>query len=85
MAFVFHIHPAPACEPTSHTACASVDGADWAHSCLPSASGRNRGQCGCIHRDPQGLSHAEEIFVSDLISLNIFARDHSGYRQENRP
>jgi hypothetical protein len=67
MAFIFHIHPAPPCEPTPHTACASVDGAAWEQSCMPIASGRNRGKCGCIHRDPQGLSYEEEIFVSDLI------------------
>ena len=85
MAFVFHIHSAPACETTHHAACTSVDGADWEHSCMLIASGRNRGQFGCIHRDPQGLNHAEEIFVSDLISLNVFARDHGGYRQEHRP
>ena len=59
MAFVFHIHPAPSCEPTSHTACASVDGADWDHSCMQIASGRNRGKFGCIHRDPQGLESAK--------------------------
>ena len=85
MAFVFHIHPAPSCEPTSHTACASVDGAAWDHSCMQIASGRTRGKFGCIHRDPQGLSHAEEIFISDLISLNLFARGHGGYRKQNRP
>jgi hypothetical protein len=85
MACVFHIHSAPSCETTHHTACASVAGSDWAQSCMPIASGRNRGQCGCIHRDPQGLSHEEEIFVSDLMSLKLFARGHGGYWKENRP
>jgi hypothetical protein len=42
MAFVFHIHPAPSCEPTRSTSCASVDGSDWEHSCFQIASGRNR-------------------------------------------
>ena len=32
----------------------------------------------------EGLSHEEEIFISDLISLNVFARDQGGYRKENR-
>jgi hypothetical protein len=84
MAFVFHIHAFPSGETTHHTACASVDGSDWEHSCIQIVSGRNRGKFGCIHRNPQGLSHEEEIFISDLISLKVFARDQGGYRQENR-
>jgi hypothetical protein len=63
----------------------SVDGVTGEHSCMRLASGRHRGQCGCIHRDPQGRSHAEEIFVSDLMRRNIFARGSGGYRKENRP
>ena len=39
MAFVFHIHPSPSCEATHHTACASIDGSDWDHSCIQIASG----------------------------------------------
>ena len=85
MAFVFHIHPLPSCETTHHKACSSVHGSDWDHSCFQIVSGRNRGQFGCIHRNPDDLSHEEEIFVSDLISQNIFARDQGGYRQKNRP
>ena len=85
MAFVFHIHTAPSCETTHSTACASVEGSAWDHSCMEIASGRNRGQFGCIHRNPTGLSHAEDIFVSDLIQLNIFAAGQGGYRQERRP
>ena len=85
MAFVFHIHLAPSCEPTHSPACASVEGSDWDHSCFQIASGRNRGKFACVHRNPQGLSHEEEIFISDLISLNLFARDQGGYAQENRP
>ena len=84
MAFVFHIHPAPSCEPTHSTSCASVDGSAWEHSCFRMESGRNRGKDGCIHRNPDGLSYEEDIFVSDLISLNIFARDQGGYAKENR-
>ena len=85
MAFVFHIHPAPSCESTHSPACASVEGSDWDHSCFQIASGRNTGKCACVHRNPEGLSHEEEIFISDLISLNIFARGQGGYAQENRP
>ena len=85
MAFVFHIHASPSCETTHHTACTSVDGSDWEHSCMQITSGRNRGKCGCIHRNPQGLSHEEEIFISDLIGLHLFARGQGGYAQENRP
>lgn len=85
MAFVFHIHTSPSCETTHHTACASVNGSDWDHSCMQMASGRNRGKFGCIHRNPQGLSHDEEIFISDLIQLHVFAHDQGGYRQEHRP
>jgi hypothetical protein len=85
MAFVFHIHTSPACEMTHNTTCASVDGSDWEHSCMQIDSGRNRGKCGCIHRNPQGLSRDEEIFLSDLISLNVFARDQGGYSKTNRP
>jgi len=84
MAFVFHIHTAPSCEQTHSPSCASVDGSDWEHSCFQIASGRNRGKCGCVHRTPDGLSHEEEIFISDLMSQNIFARDQGGYRKENR-
>jgi hypothetical protein len=84
MSFVIHIHPLPSCEMQHHTTCSSVDGSDWEHSCFQIISGRNRGKCGCIHRDPEGLSYEEEIFISDLISLNIFARDQGGYRQVNR-
>ena len=85
MAFVFHIHTAPSCEPTHSPSCASVEGADWDHSCIEIASGRNRGKFGCIHRHPQGLSHEEDIFISDLISLKVFARNQGGYAKENRP
>ena len=85
MAFVFHTHPLPSCETTHHTACSSVHGSDWDHSCFQIVSGRNRGQFGCIHRDPDGLSRGEEIFISDLISQEIFARDQGGYRQNNWP
>ena len=81
MAFVFHIHTSPSCETTHSTACAAVDGADWDHSCMEIDSGRNRGKFGCIHRNPQGLSHEDEIFISDLINANIFARDQGGYAQ----
>jgi hypothetical protein len=84
MAFVFHVHAAPRCETTHHAACASMDGADWDHSCMQIESGRNRGKCGCIHRHPAGLSHEEEIFISDLIHVHVFARDQRGYRKENR-
>jgi len=84
MAFVFHIHTSPSCEITHSTACASVDGSDWDHSCIEIASGRNRGHFGCIHRTPAGLSHAEEIFISDLIQLKIFAAGEGGYQKENR-
>ena len=85
MAFVFHTHTLPSCETTHHMSCSSVHGSDWDHSCFQIVSGRNRGQFGCIHRDPDGLSHEEEIFISDLISQKIFARDQGGYRQKNRP
>jgi len=85
MAFVFHIHTAPSCEPTHSTACASVDGSDWEHSCFRIESGRNRGKYGCVHRHPDGLSYEEDIFISDLISHNIFARDQGGFAKENRP
>ena len=85
MAFVFHIHTSPACETTHHRACASVDGSEWEQRCFRIASGRNRGKCACVHRNPAGLSHEAEIFISDLISLNIFARGQGGYAQENRP
>jgi hypothetical protein len=85
MAFIFHIHPSPSCEPTPHTACAAVDGADWEHSCMQIISGRNRGKFGCIHRTPQGLRHEDEIFISDLMNLQIFAPGQGGYRKENRP
>jgi hypothetical protein len=85
MAFVFHIHTFPSCETTRNTACSSVDGSDWDHSCMRIESGRNRGKFGCIHRDPHGLSHEEEICISDLINLNIFAHGQGGYRKENRP
>ena len=84
MAFVFHIHRSPACETTPHTACASVDGSDWDHSCFRIESGRNRGKCGCVHRHPHGLSHEDDIFISDLIRLNVFARGQGGYAKENR-
>ena len=84
MAFVFHIHTSPSCETTHSTSCASVDGSDWEHSCFRIESGRNRGKCGCVHRHPDGLSYEEDIFISDLISLNIFARDQGGYAKENR-
>jgi hypothetical protein len=85
MAFVFHIHTSPSCETTHNTACSSVDGSDWDHSCVQITSGRNRGKFGCIHRNPQGLTRDEEIFISDLISLQVFARDQGGYRKTNRP
>ena len=84
MAFVFIIHASPSCEATYHAACASVDGSDWEHSCMQITSGRNRGKCGCLHRNPQGLSHEEEIFISDLIGLHLFARGQGGYAQVNR-
>jgi hypothetical protein len=85
MAFVFHIHTFPSCETTHNTVCSSVDGSDWDHSCMRIESGRNRGKFRCIHRDHHGLSHEEEIFISDLINLNIFAHGQGGYRKENRP
>jgi hypothetical protein len=85
MAFVFHIHTSPSCEPTHSLSCASVGGSDWDHSCFQIEAGRNRGKFACVHRNPQGLSHEEEIFISDLISLNIFARNQGGYAKENRP
>jgi hypothetical protein len=84
MAFVFHIHTSLPCETTHSTSCASVDGSDWDHSCFRMESGRNRGKYGCIHRNPEGLSYEEDIFVSDLMSLNIFARGQGGYAKENR-
>ena len=84
MVFVFHIHTSPACETTHHRACASVDGSDWDHSCFQIESGRNRGKFACVHRHPAGLSHEEEIFISDLIGLKVFARDQGGYAKENR-
>ena len=84
MAFVFHIHTSPSCETTPSTSCASVDGSHWDHSCFQIASGRNRGKFGCVHRNPEGLSYEEDIFISDLISLKVFARDQGGYRKENR-
>lgn len=31
-----------------------------------------------------GDSYEEDIFISDLISLKVFARDQGGYRPENR-
>jgi len=83
MAFVFHIHTAPSCEPTHSRSCASVDGSEWEHSCFQIASGRNRGKYACIHRHPEGLSHEDEIFLSDLISQHIFARGQGGYAQAN--
>jgi hypothetical protein len=85
MAFVFHIHPAPSCEPTQSTSCALVEGSDWEHSCFQIVSGRNRGKYACVHRHPEGLSHEDEIFISDLISQHIFARGQGGYAQMNRP
>jgi hypothetical protein len=85
MAFVFHIHTSPSCETTHSTTCTSVDGSAWDHSCIEIASGRNRGKFGCIHRNPEGLSRAEEIFISDLIQLNIFTAGQGGYRKEYRP
>jgi hypothetical protein len=69
MAFVFHIHTAPSCEPTHSSSCASVEGSDLNHSCFEIVSGRNRGKGACVHSHPAGLSHEEEIFISDLISL----------------
>jgi hypothetical protein len=85
MAFVFHIHTAPSGEPTHSPSCASIDGSDWDHSCFQIASGRNRGKFAWVHRNPQGRSHEEEICISDLISLHIFARGQGGYAKENRP
>ena len=84
MAFFFHIHTAPSCELTHNPSCTSVEGSDWDHSCFEIASGRNTGKCACVHRHPAGLSHEEEIFISDLISLNVLARDQGGYRKVNR-
>jgi hypothetical protein len=84
MAFIFHIHTLPSCETTHHTDCSSVDGSDWDHSCMQIESGRNRGKFGCIHRNPHGLSHEEEIFISDLINLKIFAQGQGGYDRTNR-
>lgn len=84
MSFTFHIHTSPSCETTHHTACSSVDGADWDRSCIQIASGRNRGKFGCIHRNPNGLSYEEDIFISDLINLKIFAQGQGGYRKTNR-
>ena len=85
MAFVFHIHTAPSCETTHSTTCASIDGASWDHSCIEIIAGRNAGKFGCIHRDPKGLSHEEDIFISDVISLSPFAAGQGGYGKENRP
>jgi hypothetical protein len=84
MSFVFHIHISPSCETTHSTSCSSVEGSEWDHSCFRIESGRNRGKYGCIHRNPNGLSYEEDIFVSDLISLNVFARGQGGYAKENR-
>ena len=84
MAFVFHIHTAPSCETKHSISCSSVDGSEWDHSCFQIESGRNRGKCGCVHRNPDGLSNEENIFISDLISLNVFARGQGGYAKENR-
>jgi hypothetical protein len=85
MAFVFHIHTAPSCEPTHSRSCASGDGSAWEHSCFQIVSGRNRGKHACVHRHPAGLSHEDEIFISDLISQNIFARGQGGYAQVHSP
>jgi hypothetical protein len=85
MAFVFHIHPAPSCEPTHSTLCSFVEGSEWDHSCFQIVSGRNRGKDACVHRHPEGLSHEEESFISDLLSQYIFARGQGGYAQVNRP
>jgi len=85
MAFVFHTHPSPSYETTHHTMCVSVNGSDWEHSCIEIASRRNREKFGCIHRNPQGLCHEEESFISDVISQRIFARGQGGYAQEKRP
>jgi hypothetical protein len=85
MAFVFHIHTPPSCEPTHNTSCSSVDGSEWDHSCFQIESGRNRGTFGCVHRNPDGLSYEEDIFISDLINLQVFARGQGGYSKENRP
>src|SRR4029450_8711249 len=71
MAFVFHIHAFPSCETTHQTACASVDGSDWEHSCIQIASGRNRGKFGCIHRNPQVSSQKERKLSLNLISPKI--------------
>jgi hypothetical protein len=49
------------------------------------ASGRNTGKFGCIHRNPTGLSHEEELCISDLIRLHIFAPDQGGYAKVHRP
>jgi len=46
MAFVFHIHTALSCETTHSTTCASIDGAEWEHSCIEIISGRNIGKFG---------------------------------------
>src|SRR5688500_6935683 len=80
----FISHPLPSCETTHHTDCSSVDGSDWDHSCMQIESGRNRGKFGCIHRNPHGLSHEEEIFISDLINLKMFAQGQGGYDRTNR-
>ena len=84
MAFVFHIHTSPSCETTHSPSCTSAEGSDWDHSCFLIESGRNRGKFGCIHRNPEGLSHEEDIFISDLINLNVFAHGQGGYAKENR-
>ena len=84
MAFVLHIHTSPSFETTHSTSCSSVDGSDWDHSCFQIESGRNREKCGCVHRHPEGLSYEEDIFISDLMSLNLFARGQGGYAKENR-
>ena len=67
----------------THTACSSADSPDWTIYCIRIESGRNRGKFGCIHRDPHGLRHAEEIFISDLINLNVLCSGQGGYTKEN--
>ena len=85
MAFVFHIHTAPSCETTHSTTWASIDGADRDQRCMAIVSGWNRGKYECIHRHHQGLSHEDESVISDLMHVNICARDQGEYAQEPRP
>ena len=73
MSIVFHIHEFPSCGTTHNTACSTVAGSTWQHNCLQIESGRNRGEFGCIHVSPNGMSREETEFIEDLVSQNIFS------------